>query len=42
MTGSHIGELIPGVSGKSTPVVGTNITTKFNANLIRAGVDYKF
>src|SRR5689334_7636735 len=25
-----------------TPVVGTNITTKFNANLIRAGVDYKF
>jgi hypothetical protein len=25
-----------------TPVVGTNITTKFNANLIRLGVDYKF
>jgi len=25
-----------------TPVVGTNITTKFNANLIRLGVGYKF
>jgi outer membrane immunogenic protein len=25
-----------------TPIVGTNITTKFNANLIRLGVDYKF
>ncbi len=25
-----------------TPVVGTNVNVKFNANLIRLGVDYKF
>jgi outer membrane immunogenic protein len=25
-----------------TPVVGTNVGVKFNANLIRAGLDYKF
>jgi outer membrane immunogenic protein len=25
-----------------TPVVGTNVSVKFNANLIRLGVDYKF
>ncbi len=42
MIGSPIGELIPGVSCKSTPLVGTNITSKFNASLIRLGVDCKF
>jgi hypothetical protein len=25
-----------------TPVTNINISTKFNANLIRLGVDYKF
>jgi outer membrane immunogenic protein len=25
-----------------TPIVGTNVSVKFNANLIRLGVDYKF
>jgi outer membrane immunogenic protein len=25
-----------------TPVAGTNVNVKFNANLIRLGVDYKF